>query len=323
MTGFRISPAHRPFLTALLSALFCICSATKEAGRFFEAGDYRKAGELCVEALRADSTDVDSWILLGRTLAAMDSADRSMAVLQSAWKRNPENRKIAAELASLSMRIAIRAESRKDTAALRSACMETLRWQPFHIPAVEKLAALDEEQGKLTAAAAWNEKLIRQAPDPGPWVSRQNQLESRIRLARDEYEKGKDLQEKQDYLNAESRFEAALQIFREWPECAYALYWTRGMRLYRDGKNKSLKASIESFRKASIAKPGVSDPHYWTGKARERLDPNGFGPILDAYRTFVRLEPEGPRFEEISGRLRELSEKKKKWDAFWGAGLKP
>jgi tetratricopeptide (TPR) repeat protein len=253
----------------------------------------------------------------------MDSVDQSIAVLQSAWKRNPGNKRISTELGSVFMLLAMRAESRKDTAALRTSCMETIRWRPDHTPALEKLAALDEEQGKLKAAAQWIEQLIRHAPDSDHWITRQNHLESRIRLAQDEYETGMKLKEKQDLLNAETRFEAALQIFKSWSECAYALHWTRGTRLYRDGKIKSLKASVESFRKASIAKPGESDAYYWMGKAYERLDPNGFDSILEAYRTFVSLESGGPRFIEISGRIRELSEKKKKWDAFWGSGRQP
>ncbi|MBN1894520.1 tetratricopeptide repeat protein [bacterium] len=304
----------------MILVLFCFCGATRKAGDSFRAGDYREARRLCLEALRSDSTDIDSWILLGRTLAALDSTDRALAVFRSAYRLYPENKKIPVEAASLYLKLASLAESRKDTAAQRSFYTEALRWQPLHPGAIEKLVSLDEAQGKLKAAAERVEILIRHAPDPGPWIAKQNQLESGIRLAQEEYETGRQLLENRDFPGAEAHFEAALRIFSAWPECAYALHWTRGTRLYQEGKSKSLKASIDHFRKASALKPQEPDPYYWIGKAYERVDPNGFDLILEAYRTFLRFESSGPRAGEISERIRSLSEKKKKWDAFWGSG---
>ena len=293
------------------------CVHLKNARNAYEAKDYGQVIALCREAIASDSTDVEAYLLMGKSYRALDSLDQALMTIKSAYQLQPESPEAIAELTRTYISLGDHALSgdRKRQALEYFNAAESLN--PNQPTALIRLADLHFGQGDLDMARSKYEKFISLAPDSSVSV-RLGEIEDRTRKASSFYDKGLAALKRNRLKTARSMFDKAVKLKADFDDARYHLLIAEGRLQYKKATKKSYWDAIDAFGRAAALKSDAAEPHFRLAQAYEKKNPDEFTNAIDEYETALRLEPNGPFSGVCRKKAKELKKRKEKLDKFWG-----
>ena len=307
-------------LLLLISVLILDCATLKQARRSYNEKDYRQTIRLCKEAIAADSTHAQAYLLLGKSYHALDSLDAALKATERAYQLHPDSPEILSGYVQLHIDLGDRsAEGGMLQKALAHYTSAETAW-PAHTTALRRIADLHYQNGRLDAATSKYERLRLLTPDSASVIQRLTDIQARTRKAQSLHQQGLSAETKKNFRTARSLFTKALSEKPDFTDAQYHLSMTQGILLYKKGSKSALWDAIEAFGKAMSLRPDAAEPHFHLGQAYEKKSPDEFVNAIDEYETALRLDPEGPLASTYQKKIKELKNSKEKMDNFWGKG---
>jgi tetratricopeptide (TPR) repeat protein len=305
-------------LLALISILLNSCAHLKEARLAYQEKKYDRAVHLLKEAIAADSTDADAYLLLSKTYSGMHSPDSALRYIEKAMAFHPDSKKIIDEYSSIRIQMGDRflSQGKKQRALIQYRSAEPLDSTRYAL--IIRIADLYHDLALLEKAEVRYNRLLKLYPDSARARIQLLEIRQRTERAVTLYTKGMSAFHQEKLIPAKSYFSDALKEKADLDDAKYYLFITDGRLLYKKGSMNALWDAIEAFGNALSIRENSAESQYWLAKAYEKKDSRDFTNTIQHYETALQLEPNGPFSEESAQKLQELKKRKAKLDAFFG-----
>ncbi|MBL7191603.1 tetratricopeptide repeat protein [bacterium] len=145
-----------------------------------------------------------------------------------------------------------------------------------------------------------------------------NRINGRLEKAAAVFASGIEEYKDNNFRQAAVHFQKACFINRDDEEAEYYMHMAEGLELYHKGITDAYWDAILEFGEASFCKPERGEPHYLMGVCYQKKDPKDFDNPIAQYRKALELELREDYKEKLLLKLKELKERKRKLDEFWG-----
>jgi len=301
----------------LLTASYFSCAHLKDARQSFEEKNYTRTISLCKKAIMNDSTDVDAYLLLGKSYRSSDSLILALHTMERAHQLQSESPVIIRELTQINILLGDKAVLAEDGQQALSYYEAAEALSPTHPDAMKKIAEIYVNNGKLDKAKLKYETLLSVAPDSITGL-RLAEINHKIASAISLYEEGLKALKSYRYRTARALFQKAINEKSDFTDAYYHLYMTEGHILFKQATQKDYWDAITAYGKAAAIRTEGAEPHYFMAIAYEKKDPDEFINAIEAYEKALHLEPEDPFSKTCEKKIKELKTRKEKLEKFWG-----
>jgi len=303
-------------LTSML--LLFHCGHLKDAKKAYQNNDYQKSIALCKQAIQADSTDIQAYVLTAQSYRKMEEYTKAFQAIVRAKQINPESSAMKKEALLIHLDFGKHYLSKKDNSGAYHQFVTAYHIDSTHYETMVHLANLSFSLGHLDRAASLYQKLVRKASNPEPFKNKMEDIQNRKNEAQSLFEKALVRYKKGQIKNAQSFLQKALKANGDHKDACYYQYMAEGRLLLKKGSRSALWDAIELFGKAAILKNDLPEPRFYMAQGYEKKDRDEFVNAIDEYQKALDLDPEGPLAPACKKKIQDLKKRKDKLDKFWG-----
>lgn len=297
------------------------CATMKQANEFYEQKNYQAAIAECKKELAKDSLNADAYLLMGKSYRELGDLKQARMCFEKAMQAKPNTRiaeQAESELIDTKLMIANQAAKEENFSRAISEFKEILQRDSTNIAANLGLAKTYEANGWLVKARKYYLRIKRFAPDNADAQEALARIDSLMKLADENFVKGKANYLKGRNYTARKYLKKALKYQADHREASYYFHMAQGKIYYKKGGKSRLWDAIEHFGKAMMIHENSAEPHYYMALAYEKKDRNEFDNAISEYKIALEKEPDGKYARRCKRKIRELTARRDKLRKFWG-----
>ncbi len=261
----------RLFIVGLI--LFVVsCTATNQANKFYDAGDYDAAIAECKQILETDSTNVDAYLMLGRCYQVTGKLKDAVNTLSEAYNLSASTPKLRDQLISAKLQYGDSLIAQDSKAAALEQLKSAVALDTTNVPGILRLADFYVKLGFHNQALKQYKRILKQDEKNTEVHEKITELNKQAAKADSIVASAKVDFEKYRYQKAIKETEKAIMVKPDHKDGKYYHSMSKGALLYKKGKKSTLWGAIEEFGKAMAIRPNSGEPHYYMGLSYEKKD---------------------------------------------------
>lgn len=294
------------------------CAHLKEAKQTYHDQDYKKTIHLCNQAILADSTDGEAYLLLAKAYQKLNQPDSVYQTLNHNRKNILQDPQKKLDVIDLYLFIGMKAYEKEQLRKAYTAINEAEYLKPEEVKQRIQIAKFYYNDGQYSKAKEEFESIHADFPQNetsekflSEITQKESEAETFVNKARAAYKKG-------HFITTQTQCNKALELKPDYNDAKYYLNLAKGRALLKRGDSNNLWEAIEFFGQAMALKPDRAEPHYRMAQAYEKKDEHEFINAIDSYQEALKLDPQGPFAATCKMKINALTKRKEKLDRFWG-----
>jgi len=309
----------------LVLIIGCATTPLQQARTAFKTDQFQESITFCKQAIDADSTDMQAYLLLSESYRRTDALREAMQTLDLAKKRGILGQAINLETAQIYAAMGNRAiDEKRERSAVRLYGL-AIEFAPKNMALLRRLADLNLQLGRTQNAKEQYQLLITSKADTSGISLALTEINKSEKESEHAFDKAVAAYKKNRLKTATKHIKTALAATSDNRDVLYYEQMITGKTLYEAGKHvykkgamKNIWDAIVAFGNAAQYRENEAEPHYYMGLAYEKKDKSEYVNAINAYQKALDLDATGPHARTCKKRIKALKAHKTKMEKFWG-----